>query len=109
MARIAVSGRIIIAAAGTPKQLGKDAATTMTPATGSDGAITRLIVRAIETNTNHVVLGGPGVVAAAATRNGVALAPTGPPLILEDVDDLTDIWVDAITSGEGLSFLAVVH
>jgi hypothetical protein len=107
MARTVVSGRCIVAAAGTEIRLGADAATTMTPTT-VDGPISKLVIRAIETNTNAVVVGGSGVVAAAATRNGVALAPTQPPLVFEDIDDLGDIWVDAITSGEGICFLATV-
>lgn len=106
MARTVVSGRCVVAAAGTRVQLG-GAGTTMTP-TSIDGSISELVLRAVETNTNAVVIGGSGVVAAAATRNGVALVPTGSPIVLEDIDDLGDIWVDAITSGEGLSFLATV-
>jgi hypothetical protein len=100
------SGRTIVAAAGTARQLGA-AGTTMTPTAGPTGSIRKLLIRAIETNTNAVVIGGAGVVAAAATRQGVALVPTGPPVELE-IDDLGDVWVDAITNGEGVSFLYTV-
>lgn len=103
MAGIVGSGRCIVTTAGTRVQLG-GAGTTMTP-TSVTGPIRSLAVRAIETNTNAVVIGGSGVVAAAATRNGVPLVPTSPPLVLEDIDDLSDLWVDAITAAEGLSFL----
>jgi hypothetical protein len=102
MAQNVGSGRCIVAAAGTRVQLG-GAGTTMTPTT-PPGPIGELALRAIETNTNAVVVGGSGVVAAAATRNGVALVPAGLVVVLRDVDDLGDLWVDAITSGEGLSF-----
>jgi hypothetical protein len=103
MAQNVGSGRCIVATAGTRVQLG-GAGTTQTPATGPPGPIGELALRAIETNTNAVVIGGPGVVAAAATRNGVAMVPTGIILVLRDIDDLGDLWVDAITGGEGLSF-----
>jgi hypothetical protein len=102
MAGTVGSGRCIVTTAGTRVQLG-GAGTTMTPTT-VPGPIRRLYIRAIETNTNAVVVGGSGVVAAAATRNGVALVPTGIVQSYEDIDDLGDLWVDAITSGEGLSF-----
>ena len=106
MARTVVSGRCVVTTAGTRVQLG-GAGTTMTPTT-IDGSISEIVLRAVETNTGAVVIGGSGVVAAAATRNGVALVPTGQPIVLEDIDDLGDIWVDAITSGEMLSFVATV-
>ena len=106
MARTVVSGRCIVTTAGTRVQLGA-AGTTMTP-TSVDGPIHKLVLRSIETNTDEVVIGGSGVVAAAATRNGVALAPTQPPLEFEDIDDLGDIWVDSLVNGEGVSFIATV-
>lgn len=99
------SGRAVVTTAGTRVQLG-GAGTTMTPTTALS-PVQRLVVRAIETNTDEVVVGGSGVVAAAATRNGVALAPTQDALEL-DVDDLGDIWVDALVSGEGVCFLYTV-
>lgn len=102
-ASIVGSGRVTVAAAGTRVQFGA-AGTTMTPAAGAPGTIRSVWLRAIETNTNVVVIGGSGVVAAAATRNGIALAATGVPIEVP-VDDLGDLWVDAITNGEGVGFM----
>lgn len=109
MARQVGSGRCVPAAAATRARLGADAQTVQTPVAGPDAPIQKLIVRALETNTGVVVIGGSGVVAAAAARNGVALAPTGPPLEFEDIDDLGDLWVDSLVTGEGVSFMWTVR
>lgn len=62
----------------------------------------RIRITALSTNTNPVVVGSSTVVAAAGTRRGAPLAAG------ETVDmyiqDLSDLWLDAVTSGEGVSY-----
>jgi hypothetical protein len=105
MARTVVSGRCVVTTAGTRVQLG-GATTTMVP-TSVDGTITKLVVCSNEANTGLIVVGGAGVVAAVGTRNGIVVNETDP-LVLEDIDDLGDIWVDATVSADSLNFIATV-
>jgi UDP-N-acetylenolpyruvoylglucosamine reductase len=105
MARTVVSGRCVVTTAGTRVQLG-GAGTTMTP-TSVDGVISKLVVCSNEANTGLVVIGGSGVVAAAGTRNGVVINEVAP-IVLEDLDDLGDLWVDATVNGDSLNFIATV-
>jgi hypothetical protein len=105
MARTVVSGRCAVATAGTRVQLG-GTGTTMTP-TSVDGPISKLVVCSNEANTGLIVIGGSGVVAAAGTRNGIVINEVAP-IVLEDLDDLGDIWVDATVSGDSLNFIATV-
>jgi uncharacterized protein YcfJ len=63
----------------------------------------RVIIHARKENTDDVVIGGSTVVALATTRRGVALAP-GQSLTL-NIDDLNKVYVDALVSGEGVSFV----
>lgn len=63
-------------------------------------------VTAHKNNRDDVVVGGSTVVAAlgspgAATRRGLPLAPGDS--VSVSYDDLTNIWVDAVTSGDGVS------
>jgi len=53
-------------------------------------------------NTNVVVVGDVNVVAALATRQGIALSP-GESITLV-IDDVQKIYIDAITNGEGVTF-----
>jgi hypothetical protein len=89
-------GRKVVAAAGTREQL----------STSSVG-IRSVDITALSTNTAIVVVGGPTVVAAAGTRRGVALAAGQTQSYDADqdlVDDLNQVWLDAVTSGEGVSY-----
>ena len=68
--------------------------------------VSKVIICPETDNTNPVVVGGADVVAALATRVGVPLdvdATTEQSLTLCDVD-LKDVYIDAITNGEGVTF-----
>lgn len=62
----------------------------------------RVDITAETGNTNPVVVGGANVVAALATRQGTPLA-AGTTLTLY-VDDLSKVYIDAVTDGEGVTF-----
>ena len=53
-------------------------------------------------NTNTVVIGGSGVIAALATRIGTPLEAGDSRTI--QIDDLSKIFVDALVNGEGVTF-----
>ncbi len=61
-----------------------------------------VIIQAQTDNTNPVAVGATGVDATIATGTGILLYP-GEVITLE-VDNLTDVYVDALTSGEGVRY-----
>jgi len=63
-----------------------------------------VIIQAQTDNTTAIAIGATGVDAAIATGTGIILYPGDwtPPI---DVDNLTDIYIDALTSGEGCRYL----
>ncbi len=61
-----------------------------------------VLLTALSTNTGVIVFGGNTVVAAAATRRGTPLNPGASAGI--PVDDLSDVYLDATVSGEGVSY-----
>uniref|UniRef100_A0A6M3IM53 Uncharacterized protein n=1 Tax=viral metagenome TaxID=1070528 RepID=A0A6M3IM53_9ZZZZ len=63
----------------------------------------RLVVTALITNTDYVVVGASTVVAAEATRRGTPLV-AGQSLELE-ISDVSLIFIDAVVAGEGVSFI----
>jgi hypothetical protein len=68
--------------------------------------VRRAIITAHTNNRDAVVIGGSTVVAAlgtagAATRRGTPLFPND--TVSVDYDDLTNIWIDAVVSGDGVS------
>jgi hypothetical protein len=85
-------GLQLVAAAGTAEAL----AASSTP-------IRAVLINALPENTGNVVLGSSTVVAAAGTRRGIALVPGGS--VMLRVKDLADLYVDAVVSGEGVSFV----
>ncbi|MBW8034705.1 MAG: hypothetical protein FVQ79_03380 [Planctomycetes bacterium] len=85
-------GRKVVAAAGTAERL--VAAIT---------SARKVTIMAELDNTDYVVVGGANVVAALATRRGIALSP-GTSIILY-VEDLYTIYVDAVVSSEGVTFI----
>ncbi len=84
-------GRATVTAIGTAEALN----TAATPAKWA-------LVTAETDNTNTVVVGAAAVIAALATRVGTPLEAGESVVLL--IDDLSDVFVDAITSGEGVSF-----
>jgi methionine synthase II (cobalamin-independent) len=90
-----ISGRKVVTTAGTKVQLSE----THRP-------VSKIIIIAETDNTNEVVVGDVNVVASLATRVGIPLKPvaTGESTtVLYDVD-LFDIWLDAVTNGEGVTY-----
>lgn len=72
----------------------------------------RVIIQALATNADVVVVGGPTVVAASGTqatplRRGFALNPGDWQEF--EFDDLTDVWLDAVASADGVSFVYWTH
>ena len=86
-----VSGRKTVTAAGTAEPL----VAASTPCEKVD-------IQAELDNTGEIVVGGSGVIAAAGTRKGIALR-AGDSYTLE-IDDVTDIYIDATVNGEGVTF-----
>lgn len=91
-----VSGRQVVTTAATAVRL----TSTSTP-------IRAVVITAETDNTSPVTIGGADVVGALATRKGVPLAAGASiSLTREDgVDELSDIWVDCITNGDGVTYL----
>lgn len=85
-------GLQLVAAAGTAEAL----VAVSTP-------IRLVEIQARPENTGVVVVGASTVVAAAGTRRGIALVP-GQSVALR-VKDLSEVYVDAAVSGEGVSFV----
>ena len=68
----------------------------------------RVIITALESNDNVVVIGGSGVLA--GTNNDGGNTRTGIPLFMNqaavvDIDDVSKLYLDVITSGNGVSFV----
>ena len=53
-------------------------------------------------NTGIIAVGGSGVVAAAGTREGIALEAGD--VIGLPIDDLADVFIDSTVDGEGVTF-----
>ncbi len=83
------SGQTVVAAAGTRVQL----TATSTP-------ILSVTVKALSTNTGIIYVGGDDVSAAI----GLELINPGESASV-DVDNLTDVWIDAAVNGEGVSYI----
>ncbi len=91
-----ISGRAAVTTGGTAVRL-----------SSTSVAITRVWIMAATANTNPVVIGGSDVVAAVGTRKGIALRSTDPPVTMgpaDGVDELSDIYVDAVTNGEAVTY-----
>lgn len=91
-------GRTVVTTAGTRVQLASQ---------GGLGAIDAIAITALGTNTGTIVVGGSTVVAAAGTRRGTPLA-AGASMTIQ-ADDLSDVWLDATVSGEGVSYTYVLR
>lgn len=83
-------GRIVVAAAGTALAIAASTAAKV------------VIITAELDNTDTVVIGGATCVAALATRRGTPLNPGDSVTLL--IDNLNDVYIDAIVTGEGASF-----
>lgn len=72
-------------------------------------SVRSVTIQAETDNTGVIVIGGAGtVVAAQATRRGISLA-AGDTIALttrdDDVDDLTEIGLDATIDGDGVTYI----
>jgi len=85
---------------GDGRKVVTTAATRVTLASSTTAKV--VIITAETDNTDYIVVGGSTVVAALATRKGTPLNP-GDSVTLE-VDDLADVYLDAMVSGEGCTF-----
>ena len=85
-------GLQLVASAGTAEALAS-----------SETKIRAVLINALPENTGNVVVGASTVVASASTRRGIALVPGGS--VLLRVKNLADLYVDAVVSGEGVSFV----
>lgn len=87
-----VSGSKAVTTAGTAVQISATA-------TG----IRWLLLTADPANTKPVYVGDSGVDATLGSEIGVPLSKTAP--LRLDVSDLSDVWIDAEASGEGVLFV----
>ena len=85
-------GRKVIATAGTPEKL-----------LPSSTLCNWVIIVALEGNTGTVVLGGASVIADAATRRGIPLNASDS--VLLSIMDLSTLYLDVTSDGDGVSFL----
>jgi hypothetical protein len=83
-------GRKTVAVAGTREVL------------AGSTAIKKVDITALQANSGVVVVGGTTVIAAAGTRQGVPLRALD--TITINTNNLADIWLDVLVSGEGVSF-----
>lgn len=84
-------GRKTVAAAATAEAL-----------VASPTACAWVIITAETDNTNPVTWGGENVVGALATREGTPLSAGDSAVI--PVDDVSKVYIDVVTSGEGVTF-----
>ena len=75
---------------------------TEVPLSTTSVRVRSLVVTAETDNTNPVTVGGSTVVGALATRRGTPLS-AGQSISL-DIDDLSKVYIDSITDGEGVTF-----
>ncbi len=83
---------------------------TTVPTVGTDVVLAAstaahwVMIQSQTDNTSKVAVGASGVDATIATGNGILLNPGDwTPRI--DIDDLADIYVDALVAGEGVRYL----
>lgn len=90
--------------------LGDGAKTVTTAASGPEKLVATttpvkwVIIESYEDNTSRIALGVAGVDATDGSGEGITLAATSDRITLYNVD-LTDIYVDALTDGDGVRFL----
>lgn len=67
----------------------------------------KVLITALDSNTDVVVVGGITVVAASGTRTGRPLSP-GENTGWFDISDLNTLYLDSLVNGEGVSFIYTV-
>jgi len=111
LAGTAAFGNVNISAITAPTSIGTGTKACGTAGTriqlsGTATACQAVIVTAKLSNTSTVVIGGIGVVASTATQQGTPLL-AGDSVTLW-VDNLTDIYLDALTTGEAVVYTYMV-
>lgn len=96
-----LSGIKTVTTAGTRVQL---------PTTGTSFAAKTVMIQALGTNEAEIVLGDKEVVAAPGThatptQRGIALAAKS--VIAIDIIDGTQVWLDSLKNGDGVSYLVL--
>lgn len=87
-------GRKVVASAGTAEAL------------GTSTEIKEVILTAEISNTNIVCVGGSGVIAAEATREGTPLYPGDSMTI--NTSNLANVYIDSMVDGEGVTYTTQV-
>ena len=90
------NARVVILTPGKPQPLSE-----------TTRLVSTVTVTALAANTTAIHVGGSQVRARAGEANGLPMSGgTRPDSATFDSVDLSQIWIDAITAGEGVSFLA---
>ncbi len=85
------NGRKIVTTSGTSERL------------APSNQISNIIIQAETDNTGTIVVGSLGVIAALATRTGIALV-AGDSITL-NITDPFSIYIDATVNGDGVTYL----
>lgn len=89
-----------------PTTLAGGRKTVTTPGTaeaiGSTTSVKRVHVASLTTNTSYVYVGGSDAKATAGSQNGIPLIGGGSWTF--EIDDIADVFIDALVAGEGVSF-----
>lgn len=101
--RLLVDALSEIAGHGTLASVRRTVTTAGTAEQLASASCKRVVVQALADNTNAVVIGDSGVVAAEGTREGIALFPNQTMEFF--VNNTNLLYVDAVTSGEGISYV----
>ncbi len=89
---VILSGKKTVAAAGTAERLGSQVI---------NGA---LMIKALLANTNNMYVGN--VSEDVANTNGLEL-DAGEVVVFDNIGNLANLWIDADTNGEGVSWICL--
>ena len=84
-------GRKVVASAGTAVAL------------STSVSCKSVTIQAEKNNTSDVIIGGSGVVGALLSREGIYLSPGDS--VDFPIDDLSKIYIDALVSSEGVTYI----
>ncbi len=87
-------GRQTVTTAGSPVKLSTD-----------DTRIIEVAIQAETNNTGKIVVGDASVVAAVATRKGIALSASA--AVTLNVSQLSQVWIDSEQDTDGVTYLAL--
>lgn len=96
-----ISGKQVVTTAGTPQ--------AMASAPSDTTMCKKLIITPFSANTGVVAIGGSAATTVAnatiGSQQGAVMVKAANPITLEDVY-LSQVWIDASVSGEGVSYVA---